>query len=174
MFAAPALWVAFAAMLPVMAYACWSDIKHLKLPNWIPLAVLGIYVVTGLWGLPLERFLWGLCAGAITLVVFFAVWALADSFLPGNMGAGDVKLLAVLVPFVDLREAFPALVLFTVVLIAFLVVFMVVFAFSSKKTGLRSLDREEKKAWKVPSPFGVALAVTAVIFLGLKTWDTLG
>lgn len=173
MFTTPALWVAFAAMAPLMAYTCWSDIKYLKLPNWIPLAVLGIYVVTGLWGLPFERFLWGLGAGAVTLVVFFGLWALADSFLPGNLGAGDVKMLAVLVPFIDLREAFPTLVLFTVVLLAFTIVFMVSFVFGSKKTGLRSLDQEQKKAWKVPSPFGVALAVTAVIFLGLKTWDTL-
>ena len=53
-------------------------------------------------------------------------------------------------------------------------IFVIVFAFSrSRRTGYRSLDQEARKTWKVPSPFGVALAVTAILFLGLKTWDSL-
>lgn len=173
MFATPALWVAFAAMLPLMLYTAWSDIKSLKIRNWIPLAVLGIYIVTGLWGLPMDRFLWGLGAGAVTLVVFFVIWALVDSFAPGTFGAGDVKLLAVLVPFVDLREAFPTLVLFTVIMVTVSVIFLFFWAITRRKTGLTSIDQTGKKVWKVTSPFGVALALTAIISLGLKTWDSL-
>ncbi|MEM1299844.1 MAG: prepilin peptidase [Pseudomonadota bacterium] len=169
----PALWVAFAAMLPLMAYTAWSDIRYLKIPNWVPVAAVVVFLVTGLWGLPLDRVLWGLAAGAVTLIVFFLLWALADSFSPGNLGAGDVKLIAALVPFVDLADAAQTLVLFTVLVILLAVVFLMVWAMTRRRTGYASLDQSGKKVRKLTSPFGVALALTAVLYLGLKTWDSL-
>lgn len=169
----PALWVAFAAMVPLMVVAAWGDLKHLKIRNWIPLAVLGIYVVTGLWGMPLERFLWGLGAGAVTLVVFFALWSLIDSLAPGSLGAGDVKLLAALVPFVDLADAFDTLVLYTVVILICTIAFIIAWAFSGKRTGLASLDQKGKKVAHLPSPFGVAMAVTAIVHLWFKVQPSL-
>ncbi|MFK7945520.1 MAG: prepilin peptidase [Paracoccaceae bacterium] len=173
MLSTPALWVACAAMLPLMIFAAWSDIKYLKIPNWIPLAVLAIYVVTGLWGMPLERFLWGLAAGAVTLVLFFVLWSVMDSVAPGTFGAGDVKLLAVLVPFIDLSDAFSTLILFTVIMMLVSVLFLVAWGFSRGRTGLTSLDQKGKKILKVTSPFGVALALTTIVYLGLNTWDSI-
>lgn len=169
----PALWLAFAVMTPLMIFAAWGDLKYLKIPNWIPLTVLGIYVVTGLWGLPMERFLWGLGAGAITLVVFFLLWALVDSFAPGTLGAGDVKLLAVLVPFVDLADALSTLLLFTVTVLVCTIMFIVAWAFTKRRTGFVSLDQKGRKVARLPSPFGIALAATTVIFFGLEISDRL-
>lgn len=173
MFTVPALWVASATMIPLMLYTAWSDLKYLKIPNWIPLAALAIYVVTGLWGLSLDRFLWGLGAGAVTLVVFFIIWSLIDSIGPGTLGAGDVKLLASLVPFVSLAEALDVLILLTVVIFIFALVFLFSWGFSRKRTGLASLDQHGRKVLKLPSPFGVALAFTAIIHLGRQSWATL-
>lgn len=173
MMTTPALWVAFAAMLPLMLIAAWGDLKHLKIPNWIPLTVLGIYIITGLWGLPFDRFLWGLGAGGVALVAFFLVWAAIDSFAPGSLGAGDVKLLAALVPFVDRVDAFSTLFLWTIVILVCTFGFIIAWAFTRKRTGLVSLDQSGKKVARLPSPFGVALAVTAIIHLGQKVQDSL-
>lgn len=173
MLQAPALWVAFAAMTPLMLYTAYSDIRALKIANWIPLATLGIYLVTGFWGMPWERVLWGLAAGTVTLVAFFLLWAIADSFFPGKLGAGDVKLISALIPFIDLYEAFETLILFTIVLMVFLMFFGFAFVFTRGKSGVASLNHKGKKIWQVPSPFGVAMAATIVIYLGAKTWDSL-
>ena len=173
MFTIPALWVASATMIPLMLYTAWSDLKYLKIPNWIPLAVLGIYVVTGIWGLEMERFLWGLGAGVVTLVVFFVIWAIIDSIGPGTLGAGDVKLLASLVPFVGLTEALDVLILLTIVIFVFAMVFLIAWGFSRKRTGLASLDQSGRKVLKLPSPFGVALAFTAIIHFGRLSWASL-
>lgn len=173
MLTTPALWVAFAAMVPLMAFTAWNDIKHLRIPNWIPLTVLAIYVATGLWGLPMTPFLWGLAAGAIALVIGFFVYTAVDSFMPGSLGAGDVKLLAALVPFVDARDTLDVLLIYTGTIIGFSVLFLVVWGFRKNRTGLKSIDQSGKKVLKVASPFGVALAVTAVIYLWQQVGPTL-
>ena len=65
MFDTPALWVAFAAMVPLMVLTAWWDLKFLKIPNNLVIAVLGTFVIVGLWGLPLETFAWRLLYGVI-------------------------------------------------------------------------------------------------------------
>lgn len=161
----PALWVAFAAMVPLMLYTAWNDIKYLRIANWIPLTVLGVYVVTGLWGLPMERFLWGLAAGGIALVIGFIIYALIDTFASGSLGAGDVKLLSVLVPFVDARDTLDVLIIYTVAIFVFSFLFLTIWGFRKNRTGLKSIDQSGKKVLKVASPFGVALAATAIVYL---------
>ena len=60
MLTTPALWVAFAAIVPLMALAAWSDLRTLKIPNKLVLLMLAVFLVTGFWGLPTETFLWRL------------------------------------------------------------------------------------------------------------------
>lgn len=174
MMSTPALWVAFAAMVPLMLFTAWNDIKNLRIPNWIPLAVLAIYVVTGLWGLALEPFLWGLAAGVIALVIGFVIYTLIDTFAGGTLGAGDVKLLAALIPFVDTVHALEALIIYTVTIMGFSILFLIVWGFRKNRTGLKSLDQSGRKVLKVASPFGVALALTAIIYLWYRVEPTLG
>ena len=80
MFSTPALWAAFAAMVPLMVLTAWWDLKHLKIPNKLVLAVLATFVVAGLWGLPLETFAWRLVYGLVALAFGFGLFALSKTF----------------------------------------------------------------------------------------------
>ena len=51
-----ALMAATAAMAVLMTLAAWFDLKWLRIPNWCVLAVVAVFIVTGLWGLPLDTF----------------------------------------------------------------------------------------------------------------------
>lgn len=168
-----ALWAAFALMVPLMLYTAWYDIKHLRIPNWIPLTVLGIYIVTGLWGLPWEAVLWGLAAGAAALVLFFCVWAVMDMIGIAGIGAGDIKLFAALVPFVAQKDSLSVLTIYAVTTMIFGTLFLIAWGFNRKARRLASLNQKEKRFWKVASPFGVALAATALIYLGRAVQGTL-
>ena len=170
----PALWVAFATMTPLMLFTAWHDIKYLKIPNWVPVSVLVIYCVTGLWGLPLDSFLRGLGAGAVILAVFFGLWWLADTLRFGKLGGGDIKLLSALVPFVFLKDALNVLLIYTVLTLLVATATMVAWGFRKNATGLASVDQSGKKVAQVASPFGVALGLTAIIYLGTHVQATMG
>jgi prepilin peptidase CpaA len=172
MLSTPALWVAFAAMVPLMLYTAWFDLKYLRIPNWIPLSVLAIYIVTGLWGLSLESFLWGLGLGFGTLAAFFGLYVLLDTLGLAAIGGGDMKLFAALIPFVARADAFEALVIYTLVVLVFIMVFLLVWARTRRSTGMASLD-QKRKMLKLASPFGVAMAVTAIVYLGMHVQDSL-
>ena len=161
----PALWVAFAAMLPLMLYTAWFDLKHLRIPNWIPLSVLAIYVATGLWGLEFDAFLRGLAAGGIVLVAMFGLYVLLDMMGTAAIGGGDMKLFSALIPFVALQDAFEALVIYTVIVMVCTMIFLLVWVRTRRETGMASLD-QKRKFLKLASPFGVAMATTAVVYLG--------
>jgi prepilin peptidase CpaA len=79
-----------AVIVPAMAYACWSDFRRHRVPNWLnlSLAVTGLAAQTGYHGWPgLQTGLSGMLAGFGMLVVLWAI---------RGMGAGDVKLMAAL------------------------------------------------------------------------------
>ena len=151
--------VALAAMLPLMLYVMWSDLKSLRIPNWVVLAVLSVFVATGIWGLPFETFLWRLAHGLIFLAVGFAVFAVGR----GKVGGGDMKLVAALVPFVAGAHALLILVIYTVVTFAGLFVHRLIRAYlRGRQTGWLAFDQ------KIYFPVGVILGVTILIYLGLE------
>ena len=116
MISVPALWVAFAAMLPLMVWAARSDLKTLKIPNVTVLAVLGVYLVTGLWGLPTDIFVWRLLHGFGVLVIGFV------AFSVGFIGGGDAKMAAALTPFIVPADLGQFLILYGVVTLLLLMV----------------------------------------------------
>ena len=174
MLATPALWTAFAVMTPLMLFTAWHDIKYLRIPNWIPVTTVAVYVVTGIWGLPFDVFLWGLGAGVITLLVFFGLYVLAHSVGIGKIGGGDVKLLSALVPFVFLHDAVNALIIYTISVFTVAFGILIIWGFRKKTTGLASLDQRGKKVAQVASPFGVALAFTTIFYLGSHLRQVMG
>ena len=156
------LLVALIAMTPLMVYVMWSDLKSLRIPNWTVLAVLGVYLVTGLWGLPLEVFLWRLGYAAAFLVVGFAIYALAG----GKVGAGDMKLIAVLIPFVSASDVLFVLFLYGVVTLVGLMIHRLIRArLRGRKTGWLALDQA------IYYPVGLVLGVTTLIYLGVEVVD---
>ena len=156
--------VAFAAMVPLMFYIMYSDLRSLRIPNWSVLAVLGIFVVTGLWSLPLETFLWRLAHGAIVLVIGFALYALFSA----KIGAGDIKLITVLVPFVAGGHALFVLLVYAVLTFAALMVHRLIRAYlRGRKTGWIAFDQQ------IYFPVGLILGLTILLYLGIEVINRL-
>lgn len=151
-----ALTVATAAMAVLMSLVGWFDLKQLRIPNWSVLAVVGLFVVTGLWGLPLEVFGWRLLQGAIVLLVGFGLYSVSG----GRVGGGDMKMIAALTPFIAGKDVLFVLTVFAVLSFAGLLLHR--FARSilrERKTGWASLD--QKRFF----PAGLLLGGTIMIYL---------
>ena len=133
-----ALAVAAAGMVPLMLAIAYLDFRHLRIPNWSVLAVLGLFLATGSWGLPLDLFLWRLLYGVIALVAGFALY----SVLSGQIGAGDLKLFAVLVPFLSGANWVDFLILYALLSIAGLLLYFTARKIvAGRTTGYRALDK---------------------------------
>lgn len=154
-----ALVAATAAMAVVMALTAWFDLKALRIPNWCVLAVLGIFVVTGLWGLPLEVFAWRLLHGAIVLLVGFGLYTISS----GHVGGGDIKMIAALTPFIPGSDVGLVLVVFALLAFVGLMVHRLVRSFvRGRKTGWAALDQRRF------FPVGLLLGGTIMIYLGVE------
>ncbi len=160
MIAPPALWLAIAAMLPLMGLAAWYDLKHLRIPNGLALAVLAVFLVTGLWGLPLETYLWRLGAGVAVLAAGFALFA------AGLIGGGDAKMAAALAPFVAAEDVAALLLVYAVVTLALLVVLRLAMQLSRhRQTGWRAVDQYARPARERVFPMGLIFAITIAVYL---------
>ena len=160
MIAPPALWLAIAAMLPLMALTAWYDLKHLRIPNWLALAVLGVFLVAGLWGLPLEAFLWRLGAGAAVLVAGFALFA------AGLVGGGDAKMAAALAPFVAAEDVPALLLLYAAVTLALLLLLRLAMHLARhRSTGWRAIDQASRPARERVFPMGLIFAIAVTVYL---------
>ncbi|HEX6102964.1 MAG TPA: prepilin peptidase [Alphaproteobacteria bacterium] len=160
MIAPPALWLAVAAMLPLMALTAWYDLKELRIPNWLVLAVLAVFLVAGPWGLPLETVLWRLGAGVLVLAAGFALFA------GGLIGGGDAKMAAALAPFVAAEDVPALLVLYAAVTLVLLLVLRVAMQFARHRpTGWRAVDQYARPARERVFPMGLIFAVTVAVYL---------
>ena len=154
-----ALAVATVAMAVLMAITAWFDLKALRIPNWCVLAVLALFLVTGLWGLPLDVFAWRLLHGVIVLVLGFGLYSVAG----GHVGGGDIKLIAALTPFIPGAHVGFVLLVFVLVCFAGLLIHRMVRAFlRGRKTGWAALDQRQF------FPVGLLLGGTIMIYLGVE------
>jgi prepilin peptidase CpaA len=161
--APPALWFAIAAMLPLMLLTAWYDLKHLRIPNWLALAVLAAFLVAGLWGLPFETFLWRLGAGAAVLGVGFGLFA------AGLIGGGDAKMAAALAPFVAAEDVPSLLLLYAVVTLALLLVLRLAMQLARhRETGWRAVDQYARPARERVFPMGLTFAITIAVYLAAE------
>jgi prepilin peptidase CpaA len=152
-----ALIAATAVMAVLMGLASWFDLKALRIPNWCVLAVVGLFIVTGFWGLPLDVFLWRLLHGVIVLFVGFGLYSISG----GNVGGGDIKLIAALTPFIAGSDLGFVLVVFALLSFAGLMIHRFVRAMlRERKTGWAALD--QKRFF----PAGLLLGGTIIIYLG--------
>ena len=160
MIAPPALWLATAAMLPLMLLTAWYDLKHLRIPNALPLAVLAVFLAAGLWGLPFETFLWRLVAGAAVLAAGFALFA------AGLIGGGDAKMAAALAPFVAGEDLPALLIVYAVVALALLLVLRLAMQLARHRpTGWRAVDQYARPARERVFPMGLIFAITIMAYL---------
>jgi prepilin peptidase CpaA len=151
-----ALAVATAAMAVLMGITAWYDLKYLRIPNWCVLAALGIFLVTGPWGLPLDVFGWRLLHAVIVLVLGFGLYTVSS----GHVGGGDIKMIAALTPFVPGSAVGFVLILFALLSFVGLVALRFAKAMvGERKTGWAALDQRRF------FPVGLLLGGTIMIYL---------
>jgi len=98
-------WIAPTLLIPALVYACWSDCRFRRIPNWLTatVAATGLLAQT-LWlgRAGLESAALGMATGFCVLILFWLVHA---------MGAGDVKLMAAVGAWLGPQLIFYAVVL---------------------------------------------------------------
>ena len=150
MWFAPFVW-------PICAWVAWSDMATMRIPNKAVLALAAVFVLLGLFLMPLPDFAWRLLHLVIILVLGIAMNA------AGMIGAGDAKFAAAAAPFIasgDLRLLMP---LFAANLLAAYATHRLV-----RHTALRRLapDWESwNRGWDFP--MGLALGATLAAYIGL-------
>ena len=144
-------------VLPVCLYVMYTDLSRMKITNKANLALVGIFLVTGLIVLPFDTYLWRLLILVIVLIVGMLLNA------AGLMGAGDSKFIAAAAPFIDLGDLNLLTWLFMATLVAAVVTHRGI-----RMTSLRQLA-PHWESWHQGKkfPMGLALGATLIIYLVL-------
>ncbi|UYV38488.1 prepilin peptidase [Rhodobacteraceae bacterium D3-12] len=153
MWFAPFVW-------PVCAWVAWSDMATMRIPNKAVMTLVAIFLVMGLFFMPLPEFAWRL--GQLVLILLVGIVMNAA----GMIGAGDAKFAAAAAPFIasgDLRLILP---LFAANLLA---------AYATHRLALHSRLRNLAPNWESWSrgwdfPMGLALGNTLAAYIGLGIW----
>jgi prepilin peptidase CpaA len=142
-------------LVPVLLFAGYSDLRWLRIPNRLSILALGLFAVIAV-TLPTSELFSRAIAASSVFGIGLALFALR------LLGAGDVKLLSVLVLFVptgllaSFGQIFAAMLLLGTALIV---------------AGRRShlLDGLGWKSIDTPGvfPMGISISMTGIIFLGI-------
>lgn len=146
----------FAAAIGV--WVAWSDMKFMKIPNQAVLALLAVWLVVGIFVMPLQAWAWGWALAAGVLVVGFV----ASS--AGLVGAGDAKFASAMAPFFVYADYRAILGLYAACLLG---------AFAAHRLArvippLRRATAEWASWTHKDFPMGLALAGTLIFYLSAK------
>ncbi len=147
-----------------LCYACITDIKHLRIPDTVPLTVVALFFLNyWLRGAPdgLAPHLW---VGAAAFLVFFGVYLL------GPFGGGDVKLIGALMLWAGVRDGpdFLTIMAFTGGIIA--VLLLALRKAMAVWPGIKPyIPSRRLKAWARRGifPYGVPICVAGLICIPL-------
>lgn len=156
--AVSAMWF-LPAVLPICLYVAFTDMRAMRIPNHAVVALAALFLVLGLFALPLADYPWRL----LQLVAVLALGILLNS--AGVLGAGDAKFAAAAAPFIHPGDLRLLIVLFAAVLLAAFVTHRI-----AKHTPLRRLA-PNWQSWSTGSdfPMGLALGGTLAVYLALGT-----
>ena len=79
-------------VLAIGIWVSWSDMRFMKIPNKAVIALLLVWLIIGIFVVPLKIWAWGWALAAIVLVAGFVANA------AGLVGAGDAKFAAAMAP----------------------------------------------------------------------------
>ncbi len=96
--ATTALWFLL-PVLPICLHIFYVDMKYKKISNRVVWLLFAVFIATGLFLLPFEVFLWRFANYAVVFAIGFVMW------MARQVGAGDVKLAAVMALFIDRADA---------------------------------------------------------------------
>ena len=139
-------------------WVAWSDMKFMKIPNQAVLALLAVWLVLGIFVMPLQSWAWGWALAAGALVVGFV----ASS--AGLVGAGDAKFASAMAPFFVHADYRAILGLYAACLLG---------AFAAHRLArlippLRRATTEWASWTHKDFPMGLALAGTLIFYLSAK------
>jgi prepilin peptidase CpaA len=146
----------FVVTLPFLFTACWSDLRHMTIPNRLNMALFIVFLVLGIFIFPLPEF--GMRILQALVMMLIGVFLTSA----GLMGGGDSKLLAAGAPYVamgHITEFFLAL--------AFMSLSSVI---AHRGLGLVPAFKSRVSDWvswnsKGNFPFGVPIAATLSLYL---------
>lgn len=142
---------------PICVWVAWSDMSEMRIPNKAVMALAAVFVLLGLFVMPLPDYLWRLSHLLIVLLAGIAMNA------AGMIGAGDAKFAAAAAPFIALADLRLLLALFAANLLAAFVTHRI-----AKHSALRRLAPEWQswsRGWDFP--MGLSLGATLAIYLAL-------
>lgn len=156
---------AFSAMLflplalPICIYVAFSDMRDMRIPNQMVVALFIVFAIIGLIALPLDVYAWRYVHLIVVLVAGIALNA------GGVMGAGDAKFAAAAAPFIHLGDVQFLVALFAANLLAAFTAHRI-----AKYSGLKKIA-PHWASWTNPKfPMGLALGGTLALYLGLGAW----
>lgn len=146
----------------VLCYGLISDIRSLKLPNTVSVAVLSLFFLNYLLLWPSQDMTKHLLTGGIALVLGFAIFA------AGLIGAGDVKLISTLMVWAGPRDAYAFLIVMTLAggLAAGLLLAIRKLTTVWPSTG-RYIPSRRLKNWATRGifPYGIAICTAGLILM---------
>lgn len=145
--------------LPICIYVAFSDMRDMRIPNQMVVALFLVYAVVGLFALPLDVYAWRYLYVVVVLVAGIALNA------GGVMGAGDAKFAAAAAPFIHIGDVRFLMALFAANLLAAFVTHRI-----GKHTGLRRIAPHWASWTNRKFPMGLALGGTLALYLALGAW----
>ena len=142
-------------VLPICLYVCFTDLREMRITNQAVLALVTVFLLIGLFALPLPEYGWRLAQMIAVLLFGFLLSA------GGAMGAGDAKFLAAAAPFVAAGDARFLVAVFAANLLAAFFTHRLV-----KYTALRRIAPNWESwdvGWKFP--MGLSLGGTLGLYL---------
>ena len=108
------------------------------------------------------------------MVIFIIFYTALDYMGIGGVGAGDLKLLAALMPFMFARDLLTLLILYFIAVMALWISFSILWKRQKTESSLASLNQQGTKWGRRTPPMGVALAGAMIVYLGMMGAGALG
>lgn len=142
--------------LPIVMWCAWTDLKSMRIPNMANFAIFYVFLLLGVFFMPIETFGIQLLFALGVFVFFFLLNGL------GLIGGGDVKLFGAIAPYIVFSELTNYLFI-----LSFLSIGAVI---GHKLVPFIPVLGEKTKDWASwknrKFPFGLPLAMSLPIFLG--------
>lgn len=143
---------------PLMVATAVYDLRQLRIPNWLVLAVVGAFLATAPFVLPWVEVLWRILFAVILLVLGILLYQVRQ------VGGGDVKMLAAAALYVSWRDAPGVAFLLALMLVVMFLTLFVVKRLVPATGGWRALERG------AGFPLGVAISGAMIVFLAARYW----
>ncbi len=139
--------------LPFCIIAAWYDLKFLRIPNWLSIAVFLVYVAAGPLILPLDEYGARLLIGLYVLIGGMVLYYMVP------IGGGDIKFLAAIFPYVASREWVAFVLALSLTSLAGVATLKLLKALGKTPEGWKSFQGRK-------FPFGFSMAGALILYLG--------